>query len=343
MSRFTKRVGGDLREIAAQASLSPRPVDELVEQIRADDRGGDAEIIPFGATANLPRRSPVALVAAAAAVVLGLVGLVTLTSLRSEEAPADRPTVSFPSTTPVTDTPTSTVAPRPSSELPTSQQIVDAGTYRSDLGDLSITFDLPISTGLWSTTSGRIAFIDADPDGGNTSLIPSNTRDLEFIRLAGWTSPGSADPGDVDQVGVIEPTDVQRWIDENELDVDALTATTVAGSPATEFDLRADALSGIGTRSCPSARAPCFWFADVSGPLDDESGGRDRDDPLLYAPTVNRFWLIEVDDADPLVVHAAAGLDDEAWLDLVEATTLATLTIDPGAPASGDPSADDRP
>jgi hypothetical protein len=339
MSRFNERLTDDLREIAAQASLSPRPADELVERIRADHDVEAAEVIAFVPAIEETQRSPLALIAAVAAIVLVVVvGLVAVTSNRpADEVPADRPNTSLPSPSPPTVPPATTVAPRPSTELPPAGQIVDAGVYGADMIDVSITFDLPTATGLWSTTPGRIAFIDADPGGGATSAIPSNTRDLEFIRLAGWTSPVPMDAADAGAHEVFEPFEVELWIEENDLAVEELAAASVAGRYATTFDLRADALSGIGTRNCPTARAPCFWFADVAG---DDQIDRDRSDPLLYAPTVNRFWLIEVSDGDPLLVHAAAGLDDTAWLDLVASTTIETLTIDPTDPQPGDASAD---
>lgn len=342
MSRFNERIADDLREIAAQASLSPRPADELVERIRADDDVEGAEVIAFAPIAEEPQRSPLALIAAVAALVLVVVvGLVAVTSSRpTDEVPADRPVITLPSPSPPTVPPATTVAPRPSTELPPAGQIVDAGVYGADMIDVWITFDLPTATGLWSTTPSRIAFIDADPGGGATSAIPSNTRDLEFIRLAGWTSPVPTDSPDAGTIETVEPLDLALWIDENDLAVEQLTVSTVAGHRATTFDLRADAVSGIGTRNCPTARAPCFWFADVAGEVDDQID-RGRSDPLLYAPTVNRFWLIDVDGGDPLLIHAAAGLDDAAWLDLVEATTIQTLTINSIDPQRGDASADE--
>ena len=254
MSRFNERITDDLREIAAQASLSPRPADELVERIRADHDVEAAEVIAFVPASEEPQRSPLALFAAAAALVLVVVGLVAVTrNGPTDEAPADRPITSLPSPSPPTVPPATTVAPRPSTELPPAGQIIDAGVYSADMIDVSITFDLPKATGLWSTTPGRIAFVDADPGGGATSVIPSNTRDLEFIRLAGWTSPVPTDAADAGAAEVFEPFDVERWIDENDLAVEELAAASVAGRPATTFDLRADELSGIGTRNCPTA------------------------------------------------------------------------------------------
>ena len=49
--------------------------------------------------------------------------------------------------------------------------------------------------------------------------------------------------------------------------------------------------------------------------------------------TVNRFWLITIEGFDPLLVQATAGAGDEEWLDLVGATTIATLQLGHDGPA----------
>lgn len=328
MTRFTERVERDLGQIADRATPSSTAWETI--QHRIDEQTATApttEFIMLSPDRNespTRRRRPL-MVAAVVAVLALVVGLIIAATRVDEDlVPADEPVPTLPAE-PEPATESESVEP-----LPFPGQAVEAERYEASQMGVPMTFDVPEPMALWATAANWIFMIDSEADS-RTKRPERTARELSFSRIAGWNDRAQAGDGAYVGSGSIDPYDVEAWIAGNDVIVDRKTTTTVAGRSTTVLDVRVDPTSTTAQSNynCTEGEV-CFWAASRSGRTPGQ--GARLNEPAVSTGRINRFWLITIDGHDPLLVHAAAVTGDEAWLDTVDATTIATLQLGDDAP-----------
>lgn len=279
---------------------------------------------------NGSKRPWLLVAAAAAVVVLVLIGGLIATSGGSDDAPV--PVDEPEPTAPIVDDEAEGIEDEDSAvdaeSLPFPGVAMAAGRYETEQLGVPATFEVPEDTNLWVMTPNRIVLWDPDQ---YSDPVPVEPRRLTLNRISSWSNPDEA----VDQLfvgpGSIDPYDIAGWIEANDLVATDLTTTEVAGRPATVVDVQLEDVPANQDFFCLAAQS-CRWAASISG---ERVGSRVDAEPWLSSGQVNRLWLITIEGEDPMLIHAAAGSGDEAWLDLVEQTTIATLELGPDAPPLG--------
>lgn len=291
---------------------------------RSDRHAGELQLVGDCAGAHRlapardPRRSWVMIAATVAA--LGLVAGLMFVGTRDEDA-----AVSSDGSLSSTSLPT---AP-PDEELPTlafAGSDVEPGRYQTDLLGVTAAFDVPISGRLYISNPDRVLLADSFR---NDSPFPVTTRTLSFARIAAWNTPEESSDDRFFGPGSIDADDLDAWIDANAVVVDARSTTTVDSRPTTVVDVRLEDSETNQTYFCPDPTGSCIWAASPPSRLDDNSR---LDEILVSTGQINRFWLVRIGEYEPLLIHAAAAEGDEAWLDLVERTTVSTLRLGADVP-----------
>lgn len=231
--------------------------------------------------------------------------------------------VTVPAITSGDDDPLGSASTLPSaapSPLPFPGSPLPVGGYSTDLLGLPLSFQIDEPTAL---RTARDNLVVVTPEGWTTPRLDT-ARHFQFVRVGGWNDRTEAVDAMFQGIGSIAPDDIEMWFEVNDVVVDASDATTIAGRPAAEYRIRVDPASELGHGVCPADARPCFWFVS---PAESESQSTIRSDEPLFGSMSIRLWLIEIDGAAPLLIHAATPEGDEAWLDRLAATVVTSLEI----------------
>jgi len=276
--------------------------------------------------ADAPNRPPawprMALVAATVALVVS--GLWWI----ARSSPEPNEPVDVPEPAPIT-----TVAASGGEPLPFVGLDVGPGRYDTFVLGMDATFDVPVEAVVYLNSAGRIIISD-DPGIKLGSRVPTpEARVVGFTRLSGWYTKTEGTTADQSVTASISPDDPEAWIAANDVIATPRQTIEVAGRTTTTWDAVVDPDSDIDSdfdnKWCLPENNPCLLAGAIARPV---LRPERKFDPTLPSGTVSRFWLITIDGSEPLLVKATAPSGDEAWLDLVEATTIATLELGPDAP-----------
>lgn len=315
--------------------LSPQVQDPSVDEPGARDRSWrqafDDELPP-------PGRSRERIVFAAAVVVaLVVAGLAFATATDHSEG-RTRPGTEQPSNASDRQFRVRGEAlPHVAVDLPRGGSFVGPRRYATDLMGIEMTFAIDVELQIDVAMPGNLTF-----DLGFGLAARQRGRAVRFVRLGGWQTREEAVDFDVHVPASIDPYDVDGWIAQGDVIVDDRAEATVAGRPALVLDVRADPVSDLSAFSCgrdPTSGEmiePCFWYARASDVAPARIGTRNYLDRTLHPLVVSRMWLVTIDGHDPLLIEAIAPVGDEAWLDEVGETTVATLHLGPDGPPPAD-------
>ncbi len=305
-----------VREVARQLAEAAPPAPAW-EDIH---RGRTRADLP----AHRPAWATLALVAATVAFVVS--GLWWLAG----SSPEPNEPVDVPEPAPIT-----TVVASVGEQLPFADLGVGPGRYDTFVLGMDATFDVPVEAVVFANTAGRIIISDhpgiqLDDLGGRVAM-PPEARIVGFTRLSGWYTKTEGTSTDQSVTPSISPDDPEAWIAANDVVATPRRTIDVAGRTTTTWDAVVDPDSDIDFdyKWCLPENNPCF----LAGAIARRELQPTRNlEPTLAAGTVNRFWLITIQGSEPLLVQATAPTGDEAWLDLVGATTIANLELGPDAP-----------
>lgn len=290
-----------------------------------------------------PRGPRVWMVVAAAIAALALIGGLIVAGTRSDEdqVPTDEPEPTVPTVEPELE-------PEPAAvqePLPFPGADVEPGRYETDLLGMPLTFDVAEAATVWTARPNRVLL--ADSSDLARPPYPATSRSLSFTRISGWNAREEAGDRGYFGPGSIDPEDIDGWAAVNDVtasippccrtvtsggEVAERVEVVVAGRDTYPLDVRLEPAETNQTSHCSDGES-CLWVAAQS---ERGTGSRFDDGPLLSTGQVNRFWLLTIEGQDPLLIQAAAATNDEAWLELVENTTIATLELGPDAPPRSD-------
>jgi hypothetical protein len=195
------------------------------------------------------------------------------------------------------------------------ESLETGSTYGTDHLGMSVSFSVPQGMLVLHNQPGQVGLRTGC---GGPELAPTLGCHavLALRRLAGWTPP------------VTDPYDIRSWIEANEsvILVDS-TDTTIAGRRAEVVDVTLDpGATGEDRDGCKEWFTPCvgFGFTVPRG----EPGSE-----WLSPAILTRFYILEVDGFEPIVIEVAAAPDSD-WFDAVEATFLPSLVLGPDGPPS---------
>jgi len=333
MSRLDEQIDRDLGVIAERVTPSPDAWAEIQQRIADRQPEQDTEIIMLTENTLTRRRWP--LVAAAAAVAALAIGAIALVNRDDgTEQPADVPE----------PTPTIDLAPEPEAEtadvefgsgatpadLPFAGRgdgsSVDPGRYTTDLLGVDVAFDVPRDLYVVDARPGTVVLLGLlQGELGVDEYTLDNGVFLSMSRVAGWSTPEeSLSPNNV---GSIEPYDIDSWIDSNGLVVSLDEATEVDGREARVVQVRVsqDSESAPG---CETAWEPCVYTDAIAADL---NGVRDW---ALGANRSDRRYLVTIEGSEPLLIVAGGG-DGSVWFDEFEDELMADIELGPDAPPLG--------
>lgn len=275
-----------------------------------------------------PNRTRTWVLIAAAVAAVALVAGLLVASRDDDPVPVDEPEPA-PTTAPIQDSEATDVEP-----LPFDNFDVGPGRYETGFLGVDAIFDVPVALQVFAAGAGRVVISDhAGIERPGNSIFPPDARFITFTRLGGWYTKSEATTRDHAVAAGISPDDPETWIEDNDVIATTIQTIEVAERPTRTWDAIVDPASDIDLEfvACSADVNPCFPIGSVAR---QEVTPTRVGDPWVQVDTVNRFWLIAIVGHEPLLVTAHAGADDEAWLDLVESTTIATLELGPDAPRS---------
>lgn len=301
-----------------------------------------------------PRRPLVTLVAAAAVVALVVGGLVYIGTRDDRD---EIPAAPVPTTEPAIDegatpAPTTPVAEEEATPVTTAAEAVteestepispivpsDAaepvpgfgssavpGTYWSFVLGVDIEFELPRTMFVAANELGSLGLIDGY-NAQTGSYTPDTGVALAFRRLAGWSTREEAVSRTA--LGSIDPYDIDGWIADNDVTVLSDSTTEISGHPTRVVDVTVDPDSTVqgpeGPNGCFAGWEPCFHYG-LTAPRPTQ-----RKD-WVSAQRVTRFYLITIDDSEPILVEVGAPAGSD-FFDEVETTVIASLTLGEDGP-----------
>jgi hypothetical protein len=207
--------------------------------------------------------------------------------------------------------------------LPAAGQQVEAGRYASDAVGVPIEFDLGDGqTAPWTVVT--------DEPGGIQLISDETGREFVAIGRAGsWYDAVEARAEDTSGLGSIPGDDIDGWIEANGVIVVDASDVEVGGRDAKYRLVRLDTTPGATAEFCPPEEVPCLWAGSGSADLIDDNPapipfGRDR---------VQALWLVDMGEFEPVVVFAAANLDDDGpWFTDVVQPIVDSITFGEPAP-----------
>jgi hypothetical protein len=206
------------------------------------------------------------------------------------------------------------------SPLPSTGATMEAGTYTTSSLGLPITFDI-VDDASWRVSLRNALAFAIETDRGFVAMQ----------RMGSFYDAEQAQSPSVTGLGSIPPDDFDGWIEANGVTVDRSEQVTVDGRPA---DLRVvRAPEGSGADLCPAEAQPCIRLNSVSA---DAIEANPNDGSRIDGPNPNAYWMIELDDFEPLGIWAyAVDGDIDAWLDEI-APIIASIALgDPGPAVEG--------
>lgn len=329
MSRFTERMERDLDQIADRATPSVAAWEAI--QRRIEEQGATeptSDLIFLTADHAEPRaRARAWMLVAVAAAALAFVGGLTLAGDRDREerVPAG---ASDPGAGPVSAQP-----------LPFPGSQVEPGRYSTPLLGVPVTLTID---GEWSLTEAGASSIALHRPAGEREIDVATARWIFLTRLGGWNTRAEAIDPSFRTTGSIEPNDIDRWLDQNDIVVLDRRDTRVDGRPAIVVDVQVDPEGTsaplnfprdpdtLYNDTCGPATEPCLWYRSI--PEQSDTGRGPRPDPVVHAGHTRRMWLIPIQGLEPVLIEAVVPVGDEGWLDDVETTVIASLELGDDAP-----------
>jgi hypothetical protein len=224
--------------------------------------------------------------------------------------------------------------------LPPPGGVVEPATYLSTQLGVPFRFTTSEPFVLGRSRPGHFTLLSR-----NAQRNPKNDRAIIVERVGGWNTREQATDVDFRGTGSTDPSDVHTWAATNDVLVDRSATTTVDGRSTTVLDVRVDPDSTLRQDSCSFSSDggrpergdrvdwnPCFWYRSLSAEFDPEGGVRADLHDRMMGPSKSRLWVIDVPGADPIVIEAAAPLDDTTFFDEVASTVVATLSFDTADP-----------
>lgn len=275
------------------------------------------------------RRIGPMLVAAAAAIALVVAGLVYLVNRDgTDEIPADVPApapeegqdepIEAPAEIPVV--PSDAANPLPERGVTTA-----ARTYWSDQLGVAVEFTLPEPLLVTSNAPAWIGMIGGYEGISGDYPVESGTA-LAMYRWAGWST---AEESEIalnlasTEVASIDPYDVDGWLAANDLVVRLDETTEVADRPTRMFEVTVDPETDQQTsprpEGCTEEWTPCFHFGETTPSRAPRS-------EWVSAQRVTRFYLITIEDAEPLLISVGAP-PDSSFIEEIESTVIESLVI----------------
>ena len=314
MSRFDQDLDHDLTVIAERVTPSPDAWAEIQQRIADRQPEQDTEIIMLTENTLTRRRWP--LVAAAAAVAALAIGAIALVNRDDGvEQPAD-----VPEPAPTVAPDDQTIDSPDLSTLIPGTEIVP-GRYEAGMLGLPVSFEVPATEG--------VAWTLQDVNDRSFSLETGGVF-VAMTRIGSFYDAEQAQNPDMVGLGSIPPNGVDEWIDANGVIVTDSDETTVDGQPTRFRLVRAPAGAGATTGLCPVEAQPCL---NVSSGSADLMNARVTSEPVgrLTGELDAAFWIIELDDFEPLGIALESGTaDPEQFL---PAVTALTDSIELGEPA----------
>lgn len=278
--------------------------------------------------------------ASVAAASVTIVGLLAWSGSNEDPAPSDDPPATAASE-----------IFAPGGDLGFPAQTIDAGRYRTYLLgiDLGVTLDQESLL-----AEARASSIVLRQPPGETDADLARARWLHLVRLGGWnTSHEAVDPS-FRGTGSIEPLDIDRWIDDNDVVVENRRVTEIDGRATTVLDVRVDPEGASApldfprdsfdeyNDTCGPDTAPCIWYRSIPAVSNQDVGP--RPDVVMHVGQLRRMWLIDGGEFDPILIEAVVPAGDERWLDDVESTVIASIDLgDDAPPVVIDANSEDRP
>lgn len=205
------------------------------------------------------------------------------------------------------------------SPLPTSGTLAP-GTYSASRLGVPVTFDVPASS-TWNVGINNALAFMVETDRGFWGMQ----------RIGSFLDAEQAQNPNVPGLGSIPPDDFDGWIEANGVIVDERAQTTIGGYAADFRVVRAP--EGSGADLCPAAAQPCIRVNSVSA---DAIEASPNDGSRIEGPLPNAYWMIELDEFEPIGIWAYAFDGDiDGWLDEI-APTVDSVTFGQPGPALED-------
>ena len=314
----------------------------VVESGAPDEQDAEStlEVIMLASDRNEARpRTRTWMMVAAAIAALALIGGLIVAGTRVDEdpVPADEPEATVPAVEPESDADAASAEP-----LPFAGTDVEPGRYSSP--GLGVPFTLTVDDE-WSISETRASFVALRSPAGEGAIDVATVRWIFLTRLGGWNTRAEAIDPSFRTTGSIEPDDIDRWLDQNDVVVLDRRDTVVDGRAAIVVDVQVDD-AGTGAPldfprdpfnqfndTCGPATEPCFWYRSI--PAQSDHGRGPRPDPVMHTGQTRRMWLIPIEGLEPILIEAVVPLGDERWLDDFETATIASLDLGDDAPPLG--------
>lgn len=319
-----------------QEMSDPRAGSVLTSQPVLSD---DLESISVGG-ASEPERQPRRrwLLLANAALVIGALVAAVVVVTRPDTAPtsdtASPPDATVPTIEPETEADEVPVLP-----LPFAGSEVDPGRYSTPL--LGVPVALTVDDE-WSVSEAGASSIALHSPAGEREIDDATVRWIFLTRLGGWNTQAQAIDPSFRTTGSIEPDEIDRWLDQNDVVALDRRETLVDGRAAIVVDVQVDPAGTsapldfprdpftLYNDTCGRATEPCLWYRSV--PSQSDHGRGPRPDPVVHAGQTRRMWLIPIQGLEPILIEAVVPVGDERWLDDFETTTIISLDLGGDAP-----------
>jgi len=274
------------------------------------------------------------MVAAIAAV--ALIGALLVAATRADEdpVPADEPEPTVPAVEPEPEADAASAEP-----LVFAGQDVEPGWHTTPLLGVPVTLTIEER---WSVAEAQASSIALRNPAGESEVDVATVRWIFLTRLAGWNTPIQATDPSFRTTGSIEPDDIDRWLDQNDVVVLDRRDVLVDNRDAVVVDVQVDPAGTSApldfardpfnhyTDTCGPATEPCIWYRSI--PSISDPGRGPRPDPVMHTGQIRRMWLIPIEGLEPILIEAVVPVGDERWLDDFETTTMTSLDLGDDAP-----------
>ena len=317
---------------AGAATLTVVESDEPVEQYPTEPT---MEIIMLAPDHNESPTRTRTIVMVAAIAALALIGaLIVGTSGEEDPVPADEPVPTVPAVEPGRDADAASAEP-----LMFTGQNVDPGRYTTPLLGVPVTLTVDEE---WSVAEAQASSIALRNPAGESETDAAAVRWIFLTRLGGWNTRTQAIDPSFRGTGSIEPEEIERWLDQNDVVVLDRRDSLVDGRAAVVVDLQVDPAGASApldfardpfnryNETCGPATEPCIWYRSI--PAVSDPGRGPRPDPVMHTDQTRRMWLIPIRGFEPILIEAVVPVGDEAWLDDFETTTITSLDLGDDAP-----------